>query len=392
MKLVYGKYNLNHKSYSEDDTDDENEIGGLFKSISKQQSQIHQDKQQRDAEESPFFENHSGGIRNWTENKELIINRFITGKWKSTEDAEKLLELDDMSDSDSEIYGDFEDLETGKKYEGKASNTKDELEKETNGNVVEGNSRKRDRVEESNMTRAELMAKKLKLKEKFDAEYDNPELKNTHRIDDDEAFYEKWKAEAEKQAEINRKEFAGLDDVVRNEIEGFRAGLYVRICFNNVPCEFVTNFDPSYPILIGALNMSEENIGLVNCEVKKHRWYRKILKTGDPLIISLGWRRFQTIPIYAKREDDLKFRFLKYTPNHISCHMSFYGPITPQSTGFLAIQTVTNDIKEMKRIGFRVAATGSVKEIDKSSAVLKKLKLVGTPVKIFQKSAFIKGE
>ncbi|KAL7049512.1 hypothetical protein ACKWTF_003734 [Chironomus riparius] len=393
MKLVYGKYHQNSSKNADSDNEEEDgKIGGLFKSISKLQSKIHQEKQQRDAEECPFFESDNVGIRNWLsdDNKSLVVNKFVTGKWKSNEDAEQLLALDDMSDGDSEVYGDFEDLETGEKFEGKTVK-KDESDDENENKEEVKVSKKRDRVEEMNMTRKELIAKKMKLKAKFDSEYDNPELKDSHRIEDDEAFYEKWKAEADKQAELNRKEFSGLDDHVRSEIEGFRAGLYVRLSFKNIPCEFVTNFDASYPILIGALNMSEENIGLVNCEVKKHRWHRKILKTGDPLIISLGWRRFQTVPVYSKREDDLKYRFLKYTPNHINCHMSFYGPITPQATGFLAVQTVTNDITEMKRIGFRIAATGSVKEIDKSSSILKKLKLVGTPIKIFQKSAFIKG-
>lgn len=394
MKLVYGKYN--QKNFQNDDNEsDGDEIGGLFKSVSKNQSQLHQDKQQKDSAECPFFENYGAeGIRNWLseDNKKFIVNRFVTGKWKSSEDAEQLLALDDMSDGDSEVYGDFEDLETGKKFKGKDKDNEEEENEIEEEEKEEKNPKKRERVEEMNMTRAEILAKKLKLKAKFDAEYDNPELKDDHRIDDEDVFYEKLKADAEKQAEINRKEFSGLDEDVRNEIEGFRAGLYVRMSFKNIPCEFVDNFDATFPILIGALNMSEENVGLVSCKIKKHRWYRKLLKTGDPLIISLGWRRFQTIPIYAKIEDDLKCRYLKYTPNHVTCNMSFYGPITPQNTGFLAVQTVTNDLKEVKRIGFRIAATGAVNEIDKSSTIVKKLKLVGTPFKIFQKSAFISGK
>ena len=50
--------------------------------------------------------------------KELIRDCFVTGKWKKSEDAEELLRLDDASDDD-ELYGDFEDLETGQKFSGK---------------------------------------------------------------------------------------------------------------------------------------------------------------------------------------------------------------------------------------------------------------------------------
>jgi ribosome biogenesis protein BMS1 len=45
---------------------------------------------------------------------EIIRDCFVTGKWKESEDAAELLRLDD--ESDGELFGDFEDLETGEKH------------------------------------------------------------------------------------------------------------------------------------------------------------------------------------------------------------------------------------------------------------------------------------
>lgn len=378
MKIVYGEFEIGNKTKEKEagssDESENEEIGGLFKKVTDTQKKKHKEKEQLNLDECSFFYAlNKPNLKDWTsvENKQCLLNCFVTGKRSADEDAEQLLNLDDASDADGEeLYGDFEDLETGEKHK-----AEDKLEE------TEASKRK---VEP---TKAEIMEKKMKLKAKFDAEYDNPD---DHRIKGDHSYYESLKAEALKQSELNKSVFENLDYGLRIEVEGFRPGLYVRMLFKEMPAEFVTNMDPSYPILIGALNMAEQNIGFVSCKVKKHRWYKKILKTNDPLIISLGWRRFQTLPIYSKLEDDMKCRYLKYTPEHVTCNMHFYGPITPQNTGFLALQTVNNNANEIKSLGFRIAATGSVNEINKSTQIVKKLKLVGSPLKIYKKTAFIK--
>ena len=62
------------------------------------------------------------------------------------------------------------------------------------------------------------------------------------------------------------------------------------------------------------------------------------------------------------------------------------GPVTPPGTGFLGVQSVSAIDSH-----FRIAATGVVLEMNKTCEIVKKLKLTGTPYKIFKNTAFIRG-
>ena len=202
--------------------------------------------------------------------------------------------------------------------------------------------------------------------------------------DDDESklnFYEQQKRAQEEQKRRNREAFE--DDEARIRYQGFNAGMYVRVVIEGMPAEFVERRAVDAPILLGGLKPEEETLGFIKTRVKKHRWHKKILKSNDPLVFSLGWRRFQSLPLFSINNNG-RNRFLKYTPEHMHCWATFWGPQTPPNTGLIAFQALGG------QASFRAALSGVVLELDQTFQVQKKLKLTGVPVKIFKNTSFIK--
>ncbi|KAF8595216.1 DUF663-domain-containing protein [Ceratobasidium sp. AG-I] len=228
---------------------------------------------------------------------------------------------------------------------------------------------------------AVLAAKKEALKRKFDEQYDDPDEDPTSAMD----FYDQKKDEMARQLAINRAELADADEETRVLVEGHRAGTYVRVELTDVPCELIEHFDPAYPIILGGLNAAEERFGFIQVRIKRHRWYTRTLKTNDPLIFSLGWRRFQSLPIYSLDDHSIRMRMLKYTPEHMHCYATFYAPISLPGTGFCAFNSLDSHVP-----GFRVSASGVVLDVDRTTKIVKKLKLTGTPYKVFKNTAFIR--
>lgn len=149
-------------------------------------------------------------------------------------------------------------------------------------------------------------------------------------------------------------------------------------------------------MVLCSLKHQETGFAFVRVKIKKHRWYPHVLKTRDPLTFSMGWRKFQSIPIYAQEGDaeDDRTRMIKYTPKFTHCYAIFYAPTCAVGTPFVGIQKLyeTDDDGNQKDVShFRLCVTGVVVELNTEFKVMKKLKLIGEPYKILKNTAFIKG-
>lgn len=257
-----------------------------------------------------------------------IKDRFVTGTWSAEDDAEQVCGLRSAyvapltcamfavpliaqilaaEAAAAEEDGDFEDLETGEKHVAEPQPAAAEGTDAAAAAAPAAPAPALSGYEKH-------LQKKEKMKAMFDAEYDGGK-----------SFYDELREEAAEQASANRAEFAGEDEHARIQFEGHRPGLYVRIELRGVPCELVKHFDPAYPLIVGGLQPGEQSLGYVHIKVKRHRWFGRTLKTRDPLIFSLGWRRFQAVPIYAMQDHNMRTRMLKYTPEHMHCLAAIYG-------------------------------------------------------------------
>ena len=313
-------------------------------------------------------------VEKWTngDNLQALQKRFASTKLTKERNADDDEDDEITGNEEDEGDGDFEDLEA---------------QEDGAGNDLQGSDEKSLKAE-----RAKNARRKQELKQRFEEEDREGFGKQNDQgaKDEDEQFgeddwYDAQKAQIQKQLSINRIEFDSLDETSRVRVEGHKAGTYARIVLENVPYEFAATFNPQNPIIVGGLAPTETRFGFVQIRIKRHRWHKKILKTNDPLIFSLGWRRFQTLPLYSISDSRTRNRMLKYTPEHMHCFGTFFGPLIAPNTGFCCVQSLSK-----KTPNFRIAATGVVLDVDESTEIVKKLKLTGQPYKIFRNTVFIR--
>ena len=177
-------------------------------------------------------------LNEWRDEEKIqsIRNRFITSD----------LVTDDNEAQGEAEFGDFEDLEAPE-----------------NNPVVDESGQQPDAPLDLEAERAANAKRKEESRLRLEEAEENPDALEDDDEDGELTWGERQKAKLQKQAELNKREFDGMDMDSRVKVEGYLPGTYVRMVLHDIPCEFVQRFDAKYPIVVGGLLNDEQRFGYI---------------------------------------------------------------------------------------------------------------------------------
>ena len=103
-----------------------------------------------------------------------------------------------------------------------------------------------------------------------------------------------------KQEEAKKIEKSTKKVKINEQTNFFQKGFYVKITLEKVKYADFLQVSHKMPVILSRINLGEDNLAFVKVNFKRHRWYSNLLKSNDPIIVSSGWRRYQTMITFAQ--------------------------------------------------------------------------------------------
>mmetsp|Transcript_38973 Transcript_38973/g.79786 ORF Transcript_38973/g.79786 Transcript_38973/m.79786 type:complete len:266 (+) Transcript_38973:1184-1981(+) len=156
--------------------------------------------------------------------------------------------------------------------------------------------------------------------------------------------------------------------------------------------KFKKYFDPLFPLILSFLPTFIPEKRLVNSRVTRHKWNKKIPKSGEFYCVSLDWQFFKTKVFFCKKHPRQERITVKKNLNIFSPSLaSFYASSQTKKSPVVGFFLNHFDIKNRPYGAFfLISFTGFLLETQKKWKIFKKLKLKGKVYKNFKKTVLIR--
>lgn len=176
--------------------------------------------------------------------------------------------------------------------------------------------------------------------------------------------------------------------VVSQAIVGqVKPGTRITIWIKDVPPQAYAAYDKQRPYIVFGLLQYEHKMSLLNFQIQRDNAYEEPVKSKDPMVLHVGFRRYAVRPIYSQNTNkgtNHVHKFERFLEMGKSAIATIYGP-TVFGKVPCQLYKETDNVNEPILVSKGVFVNTDVKRI-----IAKRIILSGHPYKIHKRSAVIR--
>uniref|UniRef100_A0A0G4I958 Bms1-type G domain-containing protein n=1 Tax=Chromera velia CCMP2878 TaxID=1169474 RepID=A0A0G4I958_9ALVE len=142
-----------------------------------------------------------------------------------------------------------------------------------------------------------------------------------------------------------------------------------------------------FPLVVSTLFPFERKVTVVHCRMQRHGEFEEPVKSKDPVMAHVGFRRFPCSPLYSshstRKTPNEKHRFLRFLHPHATTVASFYAPACIPPCPVMLF-------KESEAGETSLAAWGSLLPSDPNRLIIKRIVLTGLPFRVHKSRAVVR--
>ncbi|KAI7882788.1 uncharacterized protein EV154DRAFT_471218 [Mucor mucedo] len=176
--------------------------------------------------------------------------------------------------------------------------------------------------------------------------------------------------------------------VINQAIVGaVKPGRRITIHISNVPIQAFQAYDKTRPFIVFGLLQYEHKMSLINLQVQRDNAYEGTVRSKDPLVMHMGFRRYNVRPIYSQNTNKgtnhvHKFeRFQKLGRSYVA---TVYGPVVFGKMPVMFYKETDNVNEPI------LVSSGTFMDVDVKRIIAKRIILSGHPFKCHKRSAVIR--